>query len=1350
MLRFFRKVPFAMAVIAAAVAKAYDPYYPSVTSELHGGTLSNVRDEQGNTVTNNNVIIGNNAGSGNFCYFNGSSQFNIPASNDFNFGGGDFTIEGKFYPTTLTGIQRLIMSYNSAINGAIFGVYLNGGTLSAFMSSSDLADSNPSKVNVGCNNTNIKLGQWNHFAFVRIGNTWQLYVNGIATSAAVVSSLVQGANNYPVYIGARNYQGSIIEYFTGSMDSIRITKGVGRYSNSFTPSNYPLDATDTDWSSVTLAIDFTDGIVDKKGHTVTNAGTLLMPSTSVGSDVLYFNGTNAYLTNNIGTGAAFASTDDFTVELQVNFLATPSASGMTLMTNSYNSGGLAITATNTSLNINRSYIGVDVSIPLTWTTNKWYQIVVMRKSGYLYVFRDGTLIAKQANTLTYNSANVILGISADFTNNPFRGYISQFRITKGIARYSFSGVANAFIVDTDTLSLMHFDSDVGLVDSALVPPTWTLVGTAALSNAQKKFGTSALNVPSASSAVRTSGFTWNIGTGDYTLEFMFFNNAASDSYVFDTGFAGGATRMFLSNNAGGTTLRFVENYGGTGGVDISFTKPALNEWHHIAIVRSNGTTRIFLDYLEVGNGVSTVSITLNCMSLGAYTSAGPGASSYGFLGYYDEFRVSKIARYPANGFNNIPTQTEIFPDHRAADYYWDSNVVLMDMESLQNSVTGEYAGVLGSCALTNANTRFGTQSLAPTAATTGQAIMLAPSTNWDFSAIDCTLEAQVYLPSGFTATSLFGQCFTGGDGNWVCYINADGSISIGKSGVNAINSAAGVFKPAQWNHVAYVKTGSTVLIFVNGIQVASATTVVFNSNPTGFLGIGFGLTGMAPKLGSAMANVRFTRGIARYTAAFTPPNAAFYKLTSQNGDPQYAKVVTLCHFDGTDGSTTIVDSTGQVAFTASGTAAIKTNGSALGGAAASFDGVANSAFRTAAPATNSALDLATGTPDFTIEMKINPTNYPTGETGSQGYIFSWGGGYAAGYEPIAIQLGGTGKIGFGWNSANSATNQNWISSTTSVPLNQWSTIAVVKAGNRYYLFVNGILEATKVSSVNPYYWANGWSLGQALNNTYKYSGWVDELRITKGFARYQSNYPVAGIPFVLNAETISFDVYSKYVSLQMEMEDITDAVGHTLTNVGNVAFQSTVTKFGTAAAQFNGSNYLSGTQTGTEFDFGTGDFAIETFTNVPTLPTIGNFATIISGGNEAAGNGNTWAFGIGNVGGVLCLGVKFWNGTSYNYLTGNYTFLTNKWYHVSITRKNGLLNMLVDGVLVYSNSPGSLAMNSGSNGIKIGARCTTNASTVADYFTGYMAGLRVCKGTRRYPNFYMPPANKYPVYKAAA
>ena len=221
-------------------------------------------------------------------------------------------------------------------------------------------------------------------------------------------------------------------------------------------------------------------------------------------------------------------------------------------------------------------------------------------------------------------------------------------------------------------------------------------------------------------------------------------------------------------------------------------------------------------------------------------------------------------------------------------------------------------------------------------------------------------------------------------------------------------------------------------------------------------------------------------------AAF--PNSPFNFAPPPGGDPDFASVSLLLHCDGTNGSTTFIDSTGNNTMTAEGSAQVTTTGPKFGTGAM----VCASGNRVRANA-GSLFDFGTG--DFTIEAQVNPdAGYGTATynalIGSLTTIYGWG-----------LYVSNAGNVVF-YN-----TNNLDIFGAVSSPGN-WSHVAVSRASGTLRCFVNGTLSGsalTRTGAVNSVatYLGVGWDYN--VGNGY-FIGKIDEVRVTKGVARYTSDF----------------------------------------------------------------------------------------------------------------------------------------------------------------------------------------------------------------------------------------------------
>tara|TARA_B100000497_G_scaffold20069_1_gene23727 strand:+ start:11047 stop:13710 length:2664 start_codon:yes stop_codon:yes gene_type:complete len=99
-----------------------------------------------------------------------------------------------------------------------------------------------------------------------------------------------------------------------------------------------------------------------------------------------------------------------------------------------------------------------------------------------------------------------------------------------------------------------------------------------------------------------------------------------------------------------------------------------------------------------------------------------------------------------------------------------------------------------------------------------------------------------------------------------------------------------VLSAGTWYHVALTYDGSTIRMFVDGDEDATSTqSLTFNSNVNPVLGYDPSSTSSAAnyyagQLTGQMTQVRVTKGVARYTANFTPPTSALPNPTMTGGD----------------------------------------------------------------------------------------------------------------------------------------------------------------------------------------------------------------------------------------------------------------------------------------------------------------------------------------------------------------------------------------------------------------------------------------------------------------------------------
>jgi hypothetical protein len=212
-------------------------------------------------------------------------------------------------------------------------------------------------------------------------------------------------------------------------------------------------------------------------------------------------------------------------------------------------------------------------------------------------------------------------------------------------------------------------------------------------------------------------------------------------------------------------------------------------------------------------------------------------------------------------------------------------------------------------------------------------------------------------------------------------------------------------------------------------------------------------------------------GSAVYTASFTPSTSP---LTAVSGTE------LLCNFTNAG----IFDNTGKNNLETVGNAQIDTTTKKYGTGSLEFDGTGDWL------KVPNSVDIQLGTGDFTIEFWVY---LATGDTGSNRGLVAKGGASTG----FLVSLNTTQKVVFTFTSST-------ITSSGAITTNAWNHIAVVREGtgsNETKIYINGTNDGTGTVSTNfnqtevMYIGAN-----RAAGDPMK--GFIDDLRITKGVARY--------------------------------------------------------------------------------------------------------------------------------------------------------------------------------------------------------------------------------------------------------
>ena len=649
----------------------YDPSFAGTTLMLHGNGVNAAQNNTFLDSSDNNFTItrtGNTTQgtlspftqTGWANYFDGSGDALTLASNAAFALPGDFTFECWIYPTTLAGAERGVFGIGTTDpNSNLIRVQNGSSKLQFWLGGSNSGGPGAgTKTGIITCTTALSTNKWYHIAWVRSGsatNNVKLYLNGVLDG--------QGTGTYditanPAILGG-GYPGSIIENFFGYISNARLVKGAALYTANFTPPTAPLTRT-VPSGTVSLLTCQSNRFIDNSTNTFTETinGTPLVQAYSPFSPAIaytpevvggsgYFDGTSDYLS--ITGTAALAPDSVFTFEAWIYFGAIVSNE---IIYSSTTTGQLLIGFnTTTSWGIGAragAFLLTSTTLPVA---NQWNHIVACRGgtgTNQASLFLNGVRVANGTVSNAFNTtANYQVGY--DGGSPTWNGLISGLRLVKS----DVYGYTNTTITVptapptkvTSTALLLNF-TNAGILDSTARNNLET-VGNTQVSTSVKKYGSGSIFLnPTYSTSptgylYQAASYATTFGLGDFTVEFWFnWITTASRQDLF--WWKGTKVAGILWNITAGSVSYYID------GVAINAPlTPTPGAWYHIALSRSAGVTKLFINGVQGGVNFADVKDYTGVYDL--YSGRDQGASSNWANGYIDELRITRgIARYTAN------------------------------------------------------------------------------------------------------------------------------------------------------------------------------------------------------------------------------------------------------------------------------------------------------------------------------------------------------------------------------------------------------------------------------------------------------------------------------------------------------------------------------------------------------------------------------------------------------------------------------------------------------------------------------------------------------------------------------
>lgn len=522
-------------------------------------------------------------------------------------------------------------------------------------------------------------------------------------------------------------------------------------------------------------------------------------------------------------------------------------------------------------------------------------------------------------------------------------------------------------------------------------------------------------------------------------------------------------------------------YDGSSKACIGSTALTLNQWTHIAASVNSNTIKLFV------NGVSeTLSGTTTLTNRASATNTfAVGGNYYSTTpAYISNARVTNTAVYTSNftpsttpltaisGTQLLTCQSNRFIDNSSNAFTITRNGdVRVQRFSPFNPSAPYAAGTIGGSGYFDGS---------------GDYLSVADNAAFDFGSGDFTIECWAYTDTFASQYNVL-----------VCQWNTSYSfifritsslvglyINVGNPYTLQDYSASVTNTTGQWNHFCVTRSGSTLTFYKNGSSIGTSSISATITNAASDLTVGvLGDLNSTTYHKGYISGMRLIKGTAVAPTITTPPTAV-------------SGTSLLLNF--TNGG--IIDNAMMNDLETVGNAQISTTQSKFGGASIYNSGTGNYPRAPWSP------NLELGSGSFTIEFWVYPISSSSllcwSTDWHYGIVWNYGG---ASSNKIGVWASSNGSS---WDIWNADPGGNGISSS-SVSANTWSHIAWVRNGSSWALYINGTSSWTGTSSATIVSrstdtlriagdWPNSGPGG--------FNGYIDDFRITKGYARYTANF----------------------------------------------------------------------------------------------------------------------------------------------------------------------------------------------------------------------------------------------------
>ena len=370
-------------------------------------------------------VDANNSSSYNSTPLGGSLQFvgasnqylTVPADSSVTLGTSDFTLEFWLYQTSRGGYPTAFLYDNAASGTSPTSFFMSVGA-----SSNVLLSDGGSSWSLALSWSAPSLSAWHHYALVRQGTTFTMYVDGVSVATGT-SSYDIPAQSGSLQISGANDSNAVLD---GYLTNFRLIRGSAIYQSNFTPQVIPLSGgsnttlllkatdsgtllTDSSGNSDNLTITNNNGVSWSNKSPFTTSGATWIDLSNYGHVVTLHNGAGFntdgidfnvaqsqygdfppanMFTNNDMTAITWVYIRTYQAWSRIFDFGSGANSNNVLVAVSQGTSGLPVYSTDGTDNINSSQ-----TLPL----NQWAQLAVVQRGSTGLIYINGQLAASSSN-----------------------------------------------------------------------------------------------------------------------------------------------------------------------------------------------------------------------------------------------------------------------------------------------------------------------------------------------------------------------------------------------------------------------------------------------------------------------------------------------------------------------------------------------------------------------------------------------------------------------------------------------------------------------------------------------------------------------------------------------------------------------------------------------------------------------------------------------------------------------------------------------------------------------------------------------------------------------------------------